>query len=228
MTAESLPLQEQLAQIRAECKRLEAARALHADPSMHARKIDEEALQLHRELERVNAEIAKLDQRRSPNGRAAPRDSSETLHQVVVLRKRNVALARELENCSDPTACMREENGARASQRTGNAHPPAALHNSTEPGPPIYLQSPGFVAASPPLQRRPRPAPPPTELKQLLAEVQKVQKETEVRTIELRQLDRTADAAGRARIEAEKRVRETQQSDGALDARQMDQLSDSS
>lgn len=62
----------------------------------------------------------------------------------------------------------------------------------------------------------------------MLAEVHKVQKETELRAIELRQLDRTADTVGRARIEAEKRRKESQQADGDLDARQMDQLSEAS
>lgn len=107
----TLHLQEQLAQIRAECKRLEVMSAVRADASLHAQKLDEEALELHGELERVNAQIGRLDPGRSPNARAAPRDPSETLRNVVMLRKRKAALERVLEKCTDPMARMREDTG---------------------------------------------------------------------------------------------------------------------
>lgn len=169
----ALQLQEQLAQIRAECKRLEVARAVQEDASMHAQKLDEEAVKLHGELEHVNAEIAKIEQRSSPSPRG-PKDSREALRNITMLRKRNAALERTLEKCMDPSSRMREDE----------------------------------------------------ELKRLQTEVAKAQKEMELRTIELRQLDRTANTVGRARIEAEKRIREAQEGEADADARHLAQLTD--
>jgi predicted RNase H-like nuclease (RuvC/YqgF family) len=148
----TLQLQQQLAQIRAECKRIEVTSAMRADASMHAQKLDEEALQLHSELERVNAQIARLDQRRSPNARAAPRDSSDALRNVIMLRKRNVALQRVLEKCTDPTSRIREDTGERDNQR--------ALALRSPPSPPAPCpQATNRKSRRPSPSVRPAPTP---------------------------------------------------------------------
>jgi len=170
----TLHLQEQLANIRAECRRLEVAGAHRAGASTHVQELDEEALHLHGELEKVNAKIAKLDGRSHSSPLPKSHDSAGALRNVVMLKKRNMTLERVLAKCMDPSSRILAD----------------------------------------------------TELKRLVGEVEAKTREIELRTIELRQLNRTADHVGRQRVEAEKLGKEEQDKGGDGDARHLARLTE--
>lgn len=121
MAGTALHLQEQLAQIRAEKKRLQVAEAVRADAEGHAQQLDDESLHLHRTLDKLNAQIARLQEPPQPAvrkyGWANPADVERN---IIMLRKRNAALSRILDKCSDPGARMREEEELRRLQ--GEVH----------------------------------------------------------------------------------------------------------